>query len=423
MSFFSGFPFGDFFEGGGRSRAKEEANTTKYYELLGVDKSASCADIRKKYRVLAKTMHPDKGGDPKVFAEITHAAEILSDPDKRKVYDAHGEEGINQGMSASSGPTDIFDILSGRGRDPEQSKRTPDTSFTLKVSLEDLYNGTTKKIAINRDRVCTDCGGQGGSKSSTCSQCKGKGMVTRMTQMGPGMFSQSTGPCDVCRGQGKWIDDAFKCKTCKGNQVIKERKVVEITVDKGAPNHHKYNFHGESDEAPGQLPGDLIVIIEEKEHEIFKRKKADLIMTKKISLKEALTGYCFSINHFEGEKVIQSSPGDIIKPGDIRTVEELGMPLMRTPYQHGNLFIYFEVEFPAPGSLSPSDKNTLKKILPGNDAEVKGKEGKVHKCIVFDKSHVTENNTKIHSDYKDEEEDEDPRMKGGQKVQCSGTIF
>lgn len=422
MSFFSGgFPFGDFFGGAGPSRPKKEADTTRFYELLGVDKSTSCADIKKKYRQLAKTMHPDKGGDPKVFAEITHASEILSDPEKRKVYDMHGEEGINQGMSASSGPTDIFDLLSGRGRETNEAKRTSDTSFTLKVSLEDLYNGTTKKIAINRDRICSSCEGRGGSKVNTCPQCKGKKMVTKVTQMGPGMYSQSTGPCDQCRGQGKIIDDATKCKSCKGNQIVKERKIIEVTIDKGAPNHHKYNFHGESDEAPGLLPGDLIVIIEEKEHEIFKRKKADLVMTKKLSLKEALTGYSFIINHFDGEKAIQNNPGDVVKPGDVRTVEELGMPLMRTPYKHGNLFIYFEVDFPAPGSLTVSDMKTLKAVLPG-EVEMVNSDLQPHKCIVFDKAHVTENHTAIHSDYKDEEE-EDPRLKGAQQVKCSGTIF
>jgi DnaJ family protein A protein 2 len=422
MSFFSGgFPFGDFFEGGGRARQKEPANTTKYYELLGVDKSTSCADIKKKYRMLAKTMHPDKGGDPKVFAELTHAAEILSDENKRKVYDMHGEEGINQGMSASSGPTDLFDMISGRSRETGGAKRTPDTSFTLKVSLEELYNGATKKIAINRDRICTGCAGKGGSNVQTCSSCKGKGMVTKMTQLGPGMYSQSTGPCDKCRGQGKMIDEASKCKTCKGNQVMKERKVIEIVVDKGAPNQHKYSFYGESDEAPGQQPGDLVVILEEKEHEVFKRKKADLIMTKKISLKEALCGYCFTIKHFDGDKIISSTSGEVVKPGDVRTVEELGMPLMRTPFKHGNLFISFEVEFPLARSLTDDQVKGLKSILPG-DHDMIPDQGSIYKTIEFSKSHVTENDSKIHSDYKEEEE-EDPRMRGGQKVQCSGTIF
>lgn len=422
MSFFSGgFPFGDFFEGASNKPTKD-VNTTKFYELLEIDKSASCADIKKKYRQLAKTKHPDKGGDPKFFAELTHAAEILSDPDKRKVYDLHGEEGINQGIPAS-GPTDIFDLLSGRNRESSESRRSEDTTFTLKVSLDDIYNGTTKKIAVSRDRICSGCEGRGGANINTCSQCKGKGMVTKMMQMGPGMYSQSTGPCDVCRGRGKNISERDMCKTCKGNQVVKEKKVIEITVDKGVPNHHKCKFHGESDEAPGLLPGDLVVIIEEKEHEIYKRKKADLIMTKKITLKEALTGYSFRIEHFDGEKVIENSPGDIVKPGDIRTVEEMGMPLMRTPYKHGNLFIYFEVEFPLPGSLNRHAVHELERVLPGEKMIPSVESSTVpHKCIVFDKSHVTENNSKIHSDYQDEEE-EDPRMKGGQKVQCSSTIF
>ena len=421
MSFFSGgFPFGDFFEGT-RSRPKEPANTTKYYELLGVDKSASCSDIKKKYRLLAKTMHPDKGGDPKVFAEITNAAEILSDENKRKVYDMHGEEGINQGMSSNSGPSDIFDLLNGKQKDQSGQKQTPDTTFSLKVTLEDLYNGVTKKIAINRDRVCTSCAGKGGESVNSCSSCKGKGMVTKMTQLGPGMFSQSTGPCDRCRGQGRIIDEATKCKICKGNQVVKERKVIEVVVDKGTPNQHKYSFYGESDEAPGMQPGNLIVVIEEKEHEVFKRKNADLIMSKKVTLKESLCGYYFTLKHFDGDKIISSTNGEIVKPGDVRTVEELGMPLMRTPYKHGNLFISFEVEFPLSKSLTDDQVKSLKSILPG-DYDMVPSEGTIYKTIEFSKTHVTENDSKIHSDYKEEEE-EDPRMRGAQKVQCSGTIF
>lgn len=113
-----------------------------------------------------------------------------------------------------------------------------------------MYNGKTTKIAVQRDRVCVDCNGKGGSKVSRCGECKGQGVVIKMQRMGP-MVMQSQGYCDDCGGKGEIIDPKFKCKTCKGNKVIKERKVIEIQVDKGAPNNHKYSFMGEADEAPG----------------------------------------------------------------------------------------------------------------------------------------------------------------------------
>ena len=425
--FRGGFPF-EFFEGqggfpgfGGQEREPpKEAETTKYYEILGVDKTASSQDILKAYRQLARTMHPDKGGDPKVFAEITQAKEVLTDPEKRKIYDMHGEEGINKGMSsAQSDGMSIFDLLSGRGgQRSNEPKRCQDTTHTIKASLEELYHGATKKLAITRTRNCLECKGQGGSKVETCTECKGRGMVKKLVQLGPGMYSQSSGPCDECRGQGKRIDPKFRCKTCKGARSNNDKKVIEVVIDKGTPNHHKQNFHGEGDEEPGIAVGDLVIIIEEKEHPTFKRKKADLIMTKNITLKEALTGYRFTLKHLDGDKVIESAAGDIIKPGDIRTVEELGMPIMRTPYKFGNLFISFEVEFPKPKSLTKAHMQEIDRSLPG---EKQHPEGKGVKAIVFDKNHVTENHTDIHSDYRDDDEHE--HEGGQQRVQCSGTIF
>ncbi|CAG9319855.1 unnamed protein product [Blepharisma stoltei] len=434
MHFFSGggggFPFEDFFSQQGPQEPEEEVDNTRFYTLLGVDKSISCADVKKAFRQLAKTKHPDKGGDPKEFQEITHAAEILSDPEKRKVYDRYGEKGINQGMTGGdTEATSIFDLLSGRGgRRREQSgpQRGEDATHTLKASLEEIYNGAVKKIAINRDRVCQACNGEGGTNAKTCSGCKGRGMVNKLQMIGPNMYTQSVGACDDCNGTGKTYDAKNRCKECKGKRIFQERKVIEVTIDKGIPNHHKYSFMGESDEKPGVLPGDLIVIIEEKHHEIFKRKHADLILLKKITIKEALTGYKFKVAHLDGtEKIIESTPGDIIKPGDVRTVRDLGMPIMRTPFKFGNLFVTFEVEFPPPKSLNARQIEELKNLIPGESMEIDSAGAEKHMTIEFDKSHQTENNTKIHSDYKDEEEDDlnDPRFEGARRVNCSGVIF
>lgn len=234
------------------------------------------------------------------------------------------------------------------------------------------------------------------------------------------MMVQQRGACDKCRGSGKYVDP--KC-------MFKERKVIEIQVDKGAPNKHRYNFHGESDERPGYAAGDLVVIIIEKEHEIFKRKQADLAMSKSITLCQALTGFSFSFKHLDGSThIIKSEPGEVIKPGDVRTVEELGMPIMTTPYKFGNLFIHLEVEFPRTIELGAGNDALLKAILPGGkdmDVEEDSYDNNhKHRTIEYNKEHITENKTKIHSDYADEDDEEDERFHGGARtVNCQQQLF
>lgn len=184
--------------------------------------------------------------------------------------------------------------------------------------MEDLYNGKELTVNIERHRICSKCNGVGGSDPSavkTCSGCKGKGMRTVMMQLGPGMYSQRTGPCDECQGKGQMIDPAKQCKTCMGKKIKKESKTITVEIDKGAPNGEKYIKHGEGDEIPDTEPGDVVVIIKEKKHKIFKRKGADLFMEKEISLLESLTGLDFILTHLDGRKIrIQNKAGDVIKP-------------------------------------------------------------------------------------------------------------
>ena len=109
----------------------------------------------------------------------------------------------------------------------------------LKVTLEEIYNGKSTKIAVNRERICAKCDGKGGKDGAVekCGTCRGRGMVTKMTQLGPGMYTQSQGPCEDCRGKGEVIDEANKCRTCNGKKVCKEKKIVDDNIDKGSPNN------------------------------------------------------------------------------------------------------------------------------------------------------------------------------------------
>lgn len=184
-------------------------------------------------------------------------------------------------------------------------KKGKPVQHSIKVTLEEIYKGKTSKIAVNRDRICSTCNGKGGKNgaNSTCSGCNGRGMVTKMTMLGPGMYSQSTGPCSECRGSGEQISEKDKCKDCNGKKVVKEKKVLECQVDKGSPHGQKYVFHGESDEYPDVEPGDVVIVVDEQPHKVFKRKGADLLMEKEITLLEALTGVNFVINFLDGTKL------------------------------------------------------------------------------------------------------------------------
>ena len=246
-----GFPFGDF-EGmpgmggmGGRGGPPKEIDNTKFYTTLGVDKNADFNAIKKAYHKLARTNHPDRGGDTEKFQEIQAAYEVLSDKEKRELYDKYGEDGIKEG--GGGGAHGMDDILSqmfggggGRGGGARAGpKKGKPVMHPLKCTLEEIYNGKATKIAVNRERICVPCNGLGGKEGAVqkCTTCRGRGAVTKMTQLGPGMYSQSQGPCDDCRGKGEVIDEANKCQTCKGKKVVKEKKIIDASIDKGAPNN------------------------------------------------------------------------------------------------------------------------------------------------------------------------------------------
>lgn len=246
------------------------------------------------------------------------------------------------------------DILSqmfgGGGRRQESGpKKMKPVQHPLKVTLEEIYSGKQTKIAVNRERICNKCDGKGGKEGAVqkCGSCKGRGMVTRMQMLGPGMYTQSSGPCDDCNGKGEVIDEKNKCKNCNGKKVVKEKKIIEAEIDKGAPNNQQYVFHGEADEYPGIEPGDVVIIVQEQPHKLFKRKGADLLIEQEITLLQALTGVDFQITHLDGSKIrIQNKPGEVIKPDDIKTVLGKGLPFHKQAFKFGNLFVLFKVTFP-----------------------------------------------------------------------------
>ena len=227
---------------------------TKYYDLLEVSPSASDSELKKSYYKLAKVYHPDKNPNAgEKFKEISHAYEILSDSQKRQVYDQYGEEGLsNDGHGHGVSPEDLFSQLFGGGGRSRQSgpRKGKDMVHQLKVSLEDLYKGKVSKLALQKQVLCAGCEGRGGKAGSvtTCRGCQGRGIKIIMRQMGP-MIQQMQQTCGDCNGEGSVMNEKDRCKQCNGRKVANERKVFSTQLDfrsvyrqghAGRPAYHVY---------------------------------------------------------------------------------------------------------------------------------------------------------------------------------------
>jgi len=367
-----GFPFGHGFPGGGPGQQPPpRPDSDKFYKLLDLDRSASEADIKKAYKKQAMKHHPDRGGDEATFKEISRAYEVLADADKKQIYDAYGEEGLaGQEQGGPGGPQpgmDPFDLFSqifgfNAGRGPRGPPTTPDSTYELHLSLEELYNGTKRSIVFTRDALCKPCEGYGGTDHRHCKSCNGTGQQVRMHQMG--MFvQQTTSPCGDCMGKGYVIPPGNTCKSCKGQALIKEKKTFDIDIDPGSEPGMEFRFAGQADEALGHKTGDVRISIMQKPHPMFKRTKDSLVMSKKITLVEALTGFELSIKFLDGKDlVIRSSPEQVVRPGDVMVIERKGMPRPHGQ-RPGDLFLMLEVEFPK--SVPSESRGDLSKILGG----------------------------------------------------------
>jgi DnaJ family protein A protein 2 len=252
---------------------------TKLYELLEVSPTAGENEIRKAYYKMAKLHHPDKLQDTdkeraeEKFKEIKFAYEVLSDKQKRDVYDRYGLEGLKDGvggtefedifshlfggggMGGPGGGFFPFDLfgggMGGMGGGRRQAKRrTQNMVYPLKVTLEELYMGATKNIELERSVVCAGCEGTGGKAGATkpCGPCSGRGFVMQYKQLGPGMVQQIQAICKECMGEGELINEKDRCKQCNGKKTIKQKKTIEVHVDKGMHDSQKITHRGESNQ-------------------------------------------------------------------------------------------------------------------------------------------------------------------------------
>jgi len=401
------------------SASNADIDNKKLYEVLGVTKEASSNEIKKTYFKLAKEHHPDKGGDPEKFKEIQAAYEVLSNPEKKEIYDKYGLDGLTNGGGGMDPFADLLGGLFGRRGGPaqKQQRKVKPVVKEIKVKLEDVYSGKLLKIPHKKQKVCEECDGKGGKNAKKCTKCKGHGVIEKIVQLGPGFLSSSRAPCPDCGGEGTTYAKEDKCKVCTGKCVSQETKTLEVAIEPGIPNEHMIQFHGDGDEVPGALAGDLYIKVIIEPHKTFERKGADLYYKKKISLYEALTGVTFQIEHLDGTKLnITSAPGEVITHTTMKQVSRKGMPFYKDAMGAGNLYIEFDVEFPKKNELKNLDQ--LKNILPvpKNTVNVDKKA-----CVVMqDYDESTTNSSAEGGRHKHRHDDDDDDMpRGGQRVQCN----
>ena len=352
----------------------------EYYQVLGIEKSASQNDIKKAYYKLSKKYHPDKNPGNKEaeekFKEISEAYSVLSDPEKRKKYDKYGKKG------ESVDPTDIFNTFFGGGfggsftsenpfeaffnanpRTKKESKPTKVADFvaTIKVSLKDIYCGNTIKRKITRTRICKHCDGTGSSikqKPTECPDCHGSGMKTVQMRQGP-MCSIYQMPCDKCNQTGKITDTKNPCKECISSGTVQTSAILEMKLKPGMTNGSTHRFENEGDEFPGKLAGDVVFVITIAEDQFWKCSNYDLVGKVKISLADSLCGYHLKLTMPDGH-IVHKIIGDVIEPKSTITIKNEG--LMISEKSRADIRIIFEVIYPTTQQVAPI-RSDLRKLL------------------------------------------------------------
>uniref|UniRef100_A0A182W4T3 J domain-containing protein n=1 Tax=Anopheles minimus TaxID=112268 RepID=A0A182W4T3_9DIPT len=344
---------------------------TAFYDILGVQPTCTPEELKKAYRKLALKFHPDKNpNEEEKFKQISMAYEVLSDPEKKAIYDEGGEAAIKQGAGGGRGgfhsPMDIFHMFFNGGFAGRKSERkSPNLIHTLSVTLEELYTGTKRKMVLQKNVICETCEGIGGKRgaSQKCTLCRGTGVITKVQKIAPGLVQQCEERCRNCRGLGETIDDKDRCKECNGRKTVRVRKVIEVEVLKGMVDEQRIVLEGEGDQEPDHRPGDVVLVLEEKPHPVFKRNELDLLVHVQLQMAEALCGFRKVIKTLDGRDIfIQTYPGEVVKNFSTRCVMGEGMPMLNAPLEKGRLIIQFIVTFPE--TLPPEVVPGICKCLP-----------------------------------------------------------
>jgi len=353
-----------------------------YYDILGVSKDASEEEIKKAYRKLAHTHHPDKkGGSEEKFKEINQAYQVLSDKQKRVQYDQFGSafeqgsgntgggfsgfegfSGFSGGFGGNQGFEDIFsDIFSNAGfgsrRTPPQEPVGSDIAVDAQISFEEMAKGVEKEIDLYKKVLCSVCDGTGAENKQTqsCSACGGSGKVEKTTKSFFGTFSQVT-LCETCHGKG--VVPVNKCKKCGGDGVVRDYQKVRVNIPAGIESGQTIRMtgHGEMPRGGGRA-GDLFVTVHVKEHSKFRRSGDDIKSKASISFSQASLGDKISVDTIEGPVKIKITPGT--QSGDIYKIRGKGIKRSERMRLGDHLV---EIQVVTPQRLSRSQKKAIEDL-------------------------------------------------------------
>ena len=334
--------------------------TFRLYEVLGLPRGASKDEVKREYRKLAVQHHPDKGGDPEKFKEISNAYSILSDDQKKAQYDQLGDSMMEHGNAGSSGfehvdPRNIFEQFfanaggfhfdmfdhGGMHHRHAQAARCGNHLHRIHVSLAEAFHGVTKTIKISVQKTCFKC-------KDVCNACQGRGSITDMRRMGP--FTQmSTRPCEVCSATGQVTRGRDGCPTCQGQGSYKEEERKEITIPRGVHTGFQMALrgYGEQPKREGDIPGDLVFHVIVNEDPNFFRNGNDLIFRSTLSFKEALLGKEIRVPYYTDSFVIDTASLGVVQPDKPYIFEKKGMPCNPQGTEFGKLHVVFNIDFPS----------------------------------------------------------------------------
>ena len=343
-----------------------------YYELLGVPRDASHADIKRAFRRLARELHPDVSEAPDAerrFRAVAEAYEVLSDPERRRTYDRFGHAGLRSGgyapMDADFGSlSDVFAAFfgeslfgGGAGAGPRPT-RGPDVAAHVEIDLADAARGTTVETSVRAARSCAPCGGTGaapGTSPIECPSCGGAGRIQQVSRTILGQMVR-TGTCPRCDGAGTIVEKP--CERCDGDGRTLEDVPLELQIPAGIHDGQRIRVRGQGHAgALGGPPGDVYVSVEVRPMEGLRRAGDDLVARASVTMVEAAIGTTITVPTPTGTLEVELAPGT--QPGAVHAVRGRGMPSLETG-RHGDLLV--EVDVRVPNRLTPEQRVELLRL-------------------------------------------------------------